>query len=244
VLLVLVEVTAEPGAGPAPIPHQELKESTPVSEVRLTAEPRTEFGKGAARRFRRDGKIPAVLYGHGIEPKHLALPTIEFARVIRENGRNAVLSLNVDGSRRQLALTKSITVHPLKNFIQHVDLLALKRGEKVTVDVPLSLTGEAASGTLIYQDIDTLSIEVDALHIPEYLEVSVDGLEAGTQINAADVEVPEGVTLLTDPEALVVAVNEAPSAESMEAETDTEGAGVVEDQPEGEEAAGESGSQE
>ncbi|MDV6011483.1 50S ribosomal protein L25/general stress protein Ctc [Haloechinothrix sp. LS1_15] len=209
-----------------------------MSEVRLTAEPRTEFGKGAARRFRRDGKIPAVLYGHGSEPKHLALPTIEFARVIRENGRNAVLSLNVDGSRRQLALTKSITVHPLKNYIQHVDLLALKRGEKVTVDVPLHLTGDAANATLIYQDLDTLSVEVDALHIPEYIEVTVDGLEAGTQITAADVPVPDEVTLLTDPEALVVAVNEAPTAESMEAEADTEGAGVVEEPSDEEQASG------
>ncbi|SNR32733.1 large subunit ribosomal protein L25 [Haloechinothrix alba] len=208
-----------------------------MSEVRLTAEPRTEFGKGAARRFRRSGKIPAVLYGHGTDPKHLTLPTIEFARVIRENGRNAVLSLNVDGSRRQLALTKTITVHPLKNYIQHVDLLVLKRGEKVTVDIPLHITGEAISGSLVNHDLDTLSVEVDALHIPEYLEVSIDGADIGTQVNAGDVELPEGANLVTDPEALVVAVNEAPSAESMEAEADTEGAGMVEDPSETEGSA-------
>ncbi|MBA0125464.1 50S ribosomal protein L25/general stress protein Ctc [Haloechinothrix sp. YIM 98757] len=208
-----------------------------MSEVRLTAEPRTEFGKGAARRFRRSGKIPAVLYGHGTDPKHLTLPTIEFARVIRENGRNAVLSLNVDGSRRQLALTKTITVHPLKNYIQHVDLLVLKRGEKVTVDIPLHITGEAISGSLVNHDLDTVSVEVDALHIPEYLEVSIDGADIGTQINAGDVELPDGANLVTDPEALVVAVNEAPTAESMEAEADTEGAGMVEDQSETEDSS-------
>lgn len=208
-----------------------------MSEVRLTAEPRTEFGKGAARRFRRSGKIPAVLYGHGTDPKHLTLPTVEFARVIRENGRNAVLSLNVDGSRRQLALTKTITVHPLKNYIQHVDLLVLKRGEKVTVDIPLHITGEAISGSLVNHDLDTLSVEVDALHIPEYLEVSIDGADIGTQVNAGDVELPEGANLVTDPEALIVAVNEAPSAESMEAEADTEGAGMVEDQSESEDSS-------
>nr|WP_246360999.1 50S ribosomal protein L25/general stress protein Ctc [Haloechinothrix aidingensis] len=203
----------------------------------MTAEPRTEFGKGAARRFRRSGKIPAVLYGHGTDPKHLTLPTIEFARVIRENGRNAVLSLNVDGSRRQLALTKTITVHPLKNYIQHVDLLVLKRGEKVTVDIPLHITGEAISGSLVNHDLDTVSVEVDALHIPEYLEVSIDGADIGTQINAGDVELPDGANLVTDPEALVVAVNEAPTAESMEAEADTEGAGMVEDQSETEDSS-------
>lgn len=208
-----------------------------MSEVRLTAETRSEFGKGAARRFRREGRIPAVMYGHGTDPTHLALPTIEFSRVIRENGRNAVLSLNVGGSRRQLALTKTITVHPLKNYIQHVDLLALRRGEKVTVDVPVTVTGSAASGTLVVQDADTVSIEVDALHIPEHLEVSVEEAETGTQISAGDVEIPSGATLTSDPESLVVAVNEAPTAESMEAEADTEGAGVIEDKSETEESS-------
>lgn len=111
-----------------------------MSEVRLSVEPRTEFGKGAARRTRRAGKIPAVLYGHGTEPRHLALPALEFARVVRENGSNAVLTLDVDNAS-ELALTKTITVHPLKNYIEHVDLLVVKRGEKVTVDVPVVITG-------------------------------------------------------------------------------------------------------
>lgn len=205
-----------------------------MAEIRLIAEERGEFGKGAARRTRREGKIPAVLYGHGTDPRHLALPAIEFARVIRENGRNAVLTVEVDGTKPQLALTKTITVHPLKNFIQHVDLLVLKRGEKVTVDIPIVLVGEPVTGTLVNQDMDTLSIEVDALNIPEQLEVSIDGAEIGTQLHASDVQLPEGATLLTDPEYLVVAVNEAPTAESLEEE---EGAGVVEEEPEAAEQA-------
>ncbi|GAA5123929.1 50S ribosomal protein L25/general stress protein Ctc [Haloechinothrix salitolerans] len=194
-----------------------------MDEVRLSVEHRSEFGKGAARRTRRAGKIPAVLYGHGSDPKHLSLPTVEFARVIRDHGRNSVITLNIEGERKsQLALTKTITVHPLKNYIEHVDLLLLKRGEKVTVDIPVVLTGEAVSGTLVNQDYDTLSVEVDALHIPEQLEVSLDGAEIGTQVHAGDVELPDGATLLTDPEALVAAVNEAPTAESLEEPTEEE----------------------
>jgi large subunit ribosomal protein L25 len=175
-----------------------LKECHTVSEVRLSVEPRTEFGKGAARRTRRAGKIPAVLYGHGTDPRHLALPAIEFARVIRENGSNAVLTLDVENNS-ELALTKTITVHPLKNYIEHVDLLVVKRGEKVTVDVPVVLTGEAGPGTLVHQDLGTLSVEVEALHIPDQFEVSVEGVEAGTQILASQVTLPRGATLLTDP---------------------------------------------
>lgn len=191
-----------------------------MSEVRLSVEPRTEFGKGAARRTRRAGKIPAVLYGHGTDPRHLALPAIEFARVIRENGSNAVLTLDVE-SNTELALTKTITVHPLKNYIEHVDLLVVKRGEKITVDVPVVITGEAGPGTLVHQDLDTLSVEVEALHIPEQFEVSVEGVEAGTQILASQVTLPRGATLATDPEALVAAVNEAPSGAEVEGEEET-----------------------
>jgi large subunit ribosomal protein L25 len=224
-----------------PDPHR--KESKTVSEVRLTVEPRTEFGKGAARRTRRAGKIPAVLYGHGADPRHLALPAIDFARVIRDNGNNAVLTLDVAGAAEkaekgtELALTKTITVHPLKNYIEHVDLLVVNRGEKVTVEVPVVLVGNAASGTLVHQDLDTIQVEVEAQDIPDQLEVSIEGAEAGTHVLAAGVLLPQGATLATDPEYLVVAVNEAPTEESMEAEVDTEGAGVVEDQPESENAS-------
>ena len=186
-----------------------------MSELLLSVEPRTEFGKGAARRTRRAGKIPAVLYGHGTDPRHLALPALEFARVIRENGSNAVLTLDVDNSI-ELALTKTITVHPLKNYIEHVDLLVVKRGEKVAVDVRVVLTGEAGPSTLVNQDLDTISVEVEALHIPEQVEISIAGAEAGTQILASQVALPAGATLLTDPDALVVAVNEAPSGAEAE----------------------------
>ncbi|MEU6645685.1 50S ribosomal protein L25/general stress protein Ctc [Saccharomonospora sp. NPDC046836] len=210
-----------------------------MSEVRLTVEPRTEFGKGAARRTRRSGKIPAVLYGHGVDPRHLALPALEFARVIRDNGQNAVLTLDVAGANgsekgTELALTKTVTFHPLRNYIEHVDLLVVRRGEKVTVDVPVVLTGDAAPGTLVHQDLDTIQVEVEALHIPDQFEVSVEDVAAGTQILASQIALPSGATLVTDADAMVVAVNEAPSEAAMEAGVDTEGAGVVQDQSAGE----------
>ncbi|SMD14902.1 50S ribosomal protein L25/general stress protein Ctc [Kibdelosporangium aridum] len=189
-----------------------------MSEVRLAAESRTEFGKGAARRTRRAGKIPAVLYGHGSDPKHLALPALEFARVVREHGQNAVLTLDVD-SKSELALTKTVTTHPIKNYIEHVDLLLVQRGEKVSVEVPIVLTGDPAASTLVTQDLTTISVEVEALHIPEQIELSIEGAQAGTQITAADVKLPQGATLATDPEALVVAVNPAPTAQQLEGDT-------------------------
>lgn len=199
-----------------------------MSEVRLAAEPRTEFGKGAARRTRRDGKIPAVLYGHGSDPKHLALPAIEFARVVREHGQNAVLTLDID-SKSELALTKTVTTHPIKNYIEHVDLLLVQRGEKVTVEVPVVMTGEAQPGTLVTQDASTLQVAVEALHIPEQFEVAIDGVAAGTQILASDVKLSEGAELVTDPDTLVIAVNVAPTAAEMEGET-AEAAEPVEDE--------------
>jgi large subunit ribosomal protein L25 len=189
-----------------------------VSEVRLAAEARTEFGKGAARRTRRAGKIPAVLYGHGSDPKHLALPAIEFARVVREHGQNAVLTLEID-SASELALTKTVTTHPIKNYIEHVDLLLVRRGEKVNVEVPVVITGEATPGTLVTQDATTIEVSVEALHIPEQFEVSINGAEAGLQILAKDIELPKGAELATDPETLIVAVNVAPTAGEMEGDT-------------------------
>jgi large subunit ribosomal protein L25 len=174
-----------------------------VSEVRLTAEPRTEFGKGAARRTRRAGKIPAVLYGHGSDPQHVALPALEFARVVREQGSNAVLSLDLAG-RPQLALTKTVTVHPIRRYIEHVDLLIVRRGEKVVVDVHIVVTGNAAPDTLVTQELGTLQVEADALSIPEEIEVSVQDAEVGTRVLAGEVPLPPGVELRTDPEHLVV----------------------------------------
>jgi large subunit ribosomal protein L25 len=187
-----------------------------VPEIRIAVEQRTEFGKGAARRTRRAGKIPAVLYGHGADPKHLTLPAVEFARAIRENGQNAVLTLRVAGGGRELALTKMITTHPIKSYIEHVDLLLVQRGEKVVVEVPVVLTGDAAPGTLINQDVTEISVEAEALHIPEQIEVSVEGAEAGTQLHASEVRMPPGVTLQTDPEILIVHVSESPTEAELE----------------------------
>jgi large subunit ribosomal protein L25 len=185
-----------------------------VSEVRLAAEPRTEFGKGAARRARRAGKIPAVLYGHGSDPTHLALPALEFARVVREHGHNVVLQLDI-ADKSQLALTKTVTTHPIKNYIEHVDLLEVARGEKVTVAVPVVLTGEAGPGTLVNQEANELEVEADALNLPEQLEYSVQNVEAGTQITAGQIPLPAGTTLVTDPETLVVNVTAAPTAAQL-----------------------------
>lgn len=217
-----------------------------MAEVRLAAEPRTAFGKGAARRTRRAGKIPAVLYGHGTDPQHVSLPAIEFARVVREQGSNAILRLELGNGSNQLALTKTVTVHPLRQYIEHVDLLLVRRGEKVVVDVPVVVSGDPAPGTLVTQDVNSLQVEADALNIPEEFEVSVDGAEIGTRVLAGEVSLPSGVELHTDAEQLVVNVGAAPTEEDLEAEMDVEGAGVVEEasedetvEPAGEESAAE-----
>ena len=207
-----------------------------TDDTRIDAETRTEFGKGAARRTRRAGRIPAVLYGHGTDPQHLSLPSLEFARVIREQGRNAVLTLNIGGTP-QLALTKTVVTHPIRPYIEHVDLVVISRGEKVAVEVRIVVTGEAAVDTLVTQELNTLEVEADVSSIPEQVEVSVEGLEAGTQIHASDVPLPEGTTLRADAELLVVNVVNAPTAAQVEASMDTEGAGVVEEPSDAEQAA-------
>ncbi len=201
-----------------------------MAEVRIDADIRTEFGKGAARRTRRAGRIPAVLYGHGTDPQHLSLPSLEFARVVREQGRNAVLTLNISG-RPQLALTKTVVTHPIRPYIEHVDLVVITRGEKVGVEVQVVVTGDAAVDTLVTQELNTIEVEADVSSIPEQIEVSVEGLTAGTQIHASDVPLPEGTTLRTDADILVVNVVPAPTAAQVEASMDTEGAGVVEEAP-------------
>ena len=207
-----------------------------MAENRIDAETRTEFGKGAARRTRRAGRIPAVLYGHGTDPQHLSLPSLEFARVVREQGRNAVLTLNIGGTP-QLALTKTVVTHPIRPYIEHVDLLVISRGEKVAVEVQVVVTGDAAVDTLVTQELNTIEVEADVSSIPEQIEVSVEGLVAGTQIHASDVPLPEGTTLRTDPEILVANVVAAPTAAEVEASMDTAGAGVVEEPSDAEIAA-------
>ena len=195
-----------------------------MSEVRLTTETRTEFGKGAARRARRDGKVPAVLYGHGTEARHYNLNHRELVRALK-GGANTVLTLGIDGGD-ELALPKVVVRHPLRDYYEHVDLILVRRGEKVTVDIAITVTGDAASGTLVLIDTNTLSIEAEALNIPESIEVSIQGLEAGSQILAGQITLPEGSALITDPEALVVAVQIAPTDADMEADGSGEAAPV------------------
>jgi large subunit ribosomal protein L25 len=185
-----------------------------VSENHLSAAPRTEFGKGAARRARRDGLIPAVLYGHGTDPRHLTLPAREFGHVIK-SGANTVITLDLAGSE-ELALAKSVVRHPLRDYVEHVDLLLVRRGEKVTVDVAVHLSGEAAPGTLVLVDLNTVAIEVDALAIPESITVDISGAAPGTQVLAGELPLPSGAVLVTDPDAMVVAVSAAEAAEMGE----------------------------
>jgi large subunit ribosomal protein L25 len=195
----------------------------------LTAAVRTETGKGASRRARRLGKVPAVLYGHGADPQHLELDAHDFSAVLRHSGTNAVLTLDIEG-KEQLALTKSLEIHPIRRSIQHADLLVVRRGEKVTVEVNVVVEGEAANGTLVTQDANTITIEADVQSIPDHLTVSVEGAEIGTQFAAASITLPAGVSLVSDPEMLVVNVVAAPTAEDLE----SEGAGEVAEAAEGE----------
>jgi large subunit ribosomal protein L25 len=202
-------------------------------QLKISADKRTEFGKGAARRIRRAAKVPAVLYGHGTDPLHLSLPGHDTALALRHT--NAVLTLDVEGEEH-LALAKDVQRDPIKRFIEHVDLVIVRRGEKVEVDVSVHVEGEAAPETLVTTDHSTLTVEAEATHIPEQLLVSVEGAQAGHRILAGEVELPEGVTLVTDPEALVVNVTEAITAEALEAElSEAEAeAGIEQDQPESE----------
>jgi large subunit ribosomal protein L25 len=193
----------------------------------LTATVRTETGKGASRRARRDGKIPAVLYGHGADPQHLELPGHDFAAVLRHAGTNAVLTLDIAG-KEQLALTKALDIHPIRRTIQHADLLVVRRGEKVTVEVTVVVEGDAAPGTLVTQETNAIEIEAEALSIPEQLTVSVEGAEAGTQFTAGQIPLPKGVTLVSDPDSLVVNVVTAPTAEDLEGEAAAEEAETAE----------------
>jgi large subunit ribosomal protein L25 len=203
---------------------------TPTAN-KLAAAVRTETGKGASRRARRDGKVPAVLYGHGSDPQHLELDAHDFAAVLRHSGTNAVLTLDIAG-KEQLALTKALDIHPIRRSIQHADLLVVRRGEKVTVEVNVVVEGEAVSGSLVTQDTNSIEIEADVQAIPDHLTVSIEGAEIGTQFTASSITLPSGVTLVSDPEMLVVNVVAAPTAEEMEGE----GAGEAAEEAVGEEA--------
>ena len=210
----------------------------------LTASVRTETGKGASRRARREGRVPAVLYGHGTDPRHLELDGHDFAAVLRNAGTNALLTLDIDGEE-QLALPKALDIHPIRRTITHADLIVVRRGEKVTVEVNVVVEGEAAPGTLVTQDANTIEIEADPTSIPQQFTVSVEEAEEGTQITAGDIALPAGVSLVSDAEMLVVNVVEAPSEEELEAEgagEEGEAAAEADTETEGDEAAEESAS--
>jgi len=187
-----------------------------VPEISIKAEQRTEFGKGAARRIRRDDKVPAVLYGHGGAPQHLSLPGHDLMLALKNP--NALLSIVVAGSGEQLALPKQVQRDPIKGFIEHADLIIVSRGETVTVDIPVVVTGDAVSDALVVTETAQLSVEAEATHLPDSVEVSVEGLQVGAQIHAADLTLPEGTSLAVDDDILVVNIVAAPTAEEVEAE--------------------------
>ncbi|MFF0425999.1 50S ribosomal protein L25/general stress protein Ctc [Streptomyces sp. NPDC004520] len=192
-----------------------------MSEVKLAASVRSEFGKGAARAIRRDAKVPGVLYGHGSEPVHVTLPAHELGMALRTP--NVLLSLDIDGTN-ELAIPKAVQRDAIKGFLVHVDLLLVKRGETVTVEVPVHAEGElAAGGNLLEHVLSTVSVEAEATHLPEALTVSVEGLEAGASVLAKDITLPKGVTLATDADAVVLQVLAA-QAEEPAAEAEAEGA--------------------
>lgn len=196
-----------------------------MTELNLTGETRTEFGKGAARRIRRAAQIPAVIYGHGAEPLHIVLPERQTVRAIR--GANALLTITVDGTKH-LALVKDVQRDPVLQIVEHIDLLTVKKGEKVTVDVPVVLIGEAAAGTVVNQEETTISLSAEATHLPVKVEVDINGLEVGAHVLAGALVLPKNVELLADPELLIVNISEptvaaleedeAPAAEEAAAE--------------------------
>ncbi|MET9551430.1 50S ribosomal protein L25/general stress protein Ctc [Streptomyces sp. NPDC006645] len=193
-----------------------------MAEVKIAAEVRSEFGKGAARRTRRENKVPAVIYGHGAEPVHISLPGHDLMMALKT--ANALLSVDIEG-RKELVIPKAVQRDALKGFIKHVDLLAVKRGEKVTVEVAVHTEGELAPGPFLLENVlSTLTVEAEATHIPESVTVSVEGLEAGASIVAKDVPLPDGTTLVTDEEAVVIQVLAAQAEEPAADEASDEAA--------------------
>ncbi|QPK83875.1 50S ribosomal protein L25/general stress protein Ctc [Corynebacterium qintianiae] len=182
----------------------------------VKAEKREEFGKGASRRLRRDGKVPGVLYESGIENVHFAVDRIEITALVRNDGSNAILELDVDGEKL-LCMVKNIDQNVITLDIDHIDLLGVKRGEKVTVEVPVVTEGEAVEDAVVLQEVDVLEIEVDALNIPDEIVVNIEGKEIGEQVVAGDVTLPAGAALTSDPEALVVNVTFFQEDEELEA---------------------------
>ncbi|MDA1361544.1 50S ribosomal protein L25/general stress protein Ctc [Glycomyces luteolus] len=193
-----------------------------MSEVRISAEPRTDFGKGGARRTRRAGKVPAVVYGHGEKPLHISLPSLELAAAIRKGGANQLIAIEVTDGTRELVIPKDIQRDPLRDEIVHADLLIVRRGETITTDIPVNFVGEAEKGGLVVHDLNTLTVEAEATHIPESIEVSIEGLAIGSQRYVRDVEVPEGIVILSDGDLVLASVSE-PRGEAPAEEEAAEG---------------------
>ena len=212
-----------------------------MPEVRIAAQPRTEFGKGAARRTRRAGLVPAVLYGHGQETRHVVLPGHELMLALKTP--NVLIQLDGIPGVTGLALPKSVDRDPIKGFIEHADLILVRRGEKVTVEISVRVSGEVAPDGMLNQQVVQLSVEADATSIPDGIDVDVEGMEIGTSIHASDLQLPAGTTLAVEPETLILHVMAAPTAEQLEADLgETEGAEVPE--PVGETDAGSASSAE
>ncbi|WP_329399584.1 50S ribosomal protein L25/general stress protein Ctc [Streptomyces melanogenes] len=195
-----------------------------MSEIKLAAEVRNSFGKGAARSIRRENKVPAVVYGHGTEPVHVTLPGHALQLALRTP--NVLLSLDIDG-KNELAIPKAVQRDAIKGYLVHVDLLLVRRGEKVTVEVAVETEGDLAPGSFLVENVlNTLSVEAEATHIPTSVTVSIEGLEAGASIHAKDVPLPKGTTLATDPEAVVIQIlaaqAEEPAADAAEGDASAE----------------------
>jgi large subunit ribosomal protein L25 len=176
-----------------------------MSDNTILAESRENFGKGAARRIRAANKIPAVIYGHGSEPQHVTLPGHEISLLLRKS--NAIIDLDLNGAK-QLVLVKDVQKDPVRQIIEHIDLIVVRLGEKVTVDITVHVTGESYPGSIVQIEQNTVSLESEATNIPERIYVSIEGATVGTQILAKDLDLPEGSSLLTDPDSLVLHVTE------------------------------------
>ena len=186
----------------------------------VAVETRTSFGKGAARKLRASGKIPAVVYGHGADPLHVALPAHETTLIARR--ANALIELKMtDGE--QLVLIKDVQRDPVRQIIEHLDLVIVRKGEKVTVDIAVHVEGEPMSGTMVQMDHSSITVEAEATHIPEYVSVTVDGLEEGSQVHAGELSLPDGSTLVSDPEALILSIQLPPKVVEPEPDAVAEG---------------------
>ena len=214
-----------------------------ITPTVIKGERREEFGKGSARRLRRDGKIPGVLYEKGIENIHFAVDLIEMTAIVRNDGANAIVELELDGEKL-MAMVKHIDQNVITLDIDHIDLLGIKRGEKVTVEVPVVMEGEAAPGAVVLQETDYVEIEIDALSIPDELTVSIEGKEIGDALYATDVKLPEGAELISDAETLIVNVTYEQVDEDLEAEAEAAEEGGAEAGAESEAPAEEKGDEE